>query len=101
MNGIDLLTHARLALIDGRPEDALTAISRFHDQGGGLDRDDVPRARYLLTELAALAESGREGVVAARQHLTTAIEVASGVAAYDSDGQRVRNPADRRRPMRF
>ena len=101
MNGIDLLVHARLALIDGRPEDALTAINRFHDQGDSLNHGEVPRARELLTELAALAESGREGVIAARQHLTTAIEVASGVAAYDSDGQRVRNPADRRPPMRF
>lgn len=101
MRHIDLLTQARQALLDGRPEDALAAMTGFHDQGHSLPRDDRPRARQLLAELAELAESGRIGVAAARQHIIAAVEVASGIAAYDRGGRRIHNPADRRPPMRF
>lgn len=101
MRGIDLLIHARQALIDGRPEDALSAMTRFHEHADMLDPDDAARAGHLLIELEKLAEAGRIGVGAARRQVIAAIEMASGVSSYDKGGQRIHNPADRRPPMRF
>lgn len=98
---VDLLDTAREALIAGRPEDALAAMTRFHELGPLHDPAAIRKAQQLLEELAVLAEAGRQGVAVARQGLAGAVELASGVATYDSHGQRAHAGTDRRRPMRF
>ncbi len=101
MSGLDLLRAAREALIEGRPDDALAAMTRFQALGPPGDSALIPQARRLLEELAALAEAGRQGVAAARQGVAGALELATGVATYDSHGQRAHAGTDRRKPMRF
>lgn len=101
MSGLDLLRIAREALIDGRPDDAIAAMTRFHDLGPPADSPLIPRAQQLLEELAALAEAGRQGVAAARQGLAGTVEMVTGVATYDNHGQRAHAGTDRRKPMRF
>ena len=101
MNGIDLLRDARDALIGGRPDDALAAITRFHEFGPPDDPANTAPIRHLLEELAGLAEAGQQGVAAARREIAAAIELAAGGATYDSRGQRARTDADRRKPLRF
>ena len=101
MSDIDLLHDAREALISGRPEDALAAITRFHELGPAHDSADTAAIRHLLEELGELAEAGRQGVAAARRGVEAAIELAAGGVTYDSQGQRARADADRRKPLRF
>lgn len=101
MSGLDLLRRAREALVAGRPEEALAAMTRFQQLAAPDDPATVAQARGLLEELAALAEAGRQGIAAARQGLAGAVELATGVATYDSRGQRAHAGTDRRRPMRF
>lgn len=101
MSPLDLLRDARAALIDGRPDDALAAITRFHEAGPPRDSADAAPIRHLLEELGALAEAGQQGVAAARRGVAAAIELAAGGATYDSRGQRARADADRRKPLRF
>lgn len=101
MSDLDLLHSARAALIEGRPDDALAAITRFHDQAAAPDPADAGRIRPLLEELAELAEAGRQGVAAARRGIADALELATGGTTYDRQGQRAHPDADRRRPLRF
>lgn len=101
MSGLDLLRLAREALVAGRPEDALAAMTRFQALAPTDDPALILQARSLLEELAGLAEAGRQGVAAARQGLAGAVELATGVATYDSSGQRAHAGTDRRKPMRF
>lgn len=101
MSNINLLYDAREALIGGRPEDALAAITRFHALGPPRESADTDPIRHLLEELAALAEAGQQGVAAARREVAAAIELAAGGVTYDSHGQRARTDADRRKPLRF
>lgn len=95
------LRDARRALIEGRPDDALAALHSFHDAPGEIGASEAEAIRTLLRELAELAEAGQQGIVAARNRLTGAVELACGVATYDSQGRRAHSAADRRRPMRF
>lgn len=101
MSGLDLLRSARKALIEGRPDDALAAMTRFQTLGVPDDSALIPQARQLLEEMADLSEAGRQGVASARQGLTGAVELATGVATYDRQGQRARAGTNRGKPMRF
>lgn len=101
MTALDLLAMARAALIGGRPEDALAAMTRFQALGAPVDPATHARIRHKLEELAELAEAGRQGVAAARAGVAGAVELATGVATYDSHGRRAHAGTDRRKPMRF
>lgn len=101
MKDIDLLHQARAALIEGRPDDALSAMTHFHALGAPHQSDDPLQIERLLEELGALAEAGQQGVAAARRGIAAVIELASGGVTYDRKGQRAPTNADRRKPLRF
>lgn len=101
MSALNNLIRARKALIAGQPDLAHAAICAFQDTHQNLSDSDAGTARLLLTELAGLAEAGQAGIADARACVAGALAGATGVATYDSRGQRSHAGTDRRRAMRF
>lgn len=75
---LSLLATARQALIEGRPEDAHNALTRFQELPSQPNTAEAHKTKRELEQLIDLAEAGRAGVTAARQGLIGAVEIATG-----------------------
>ncbi|MDO5631692.1 MAG: hypothetical protein Q4G22_07630 [Paracoccus sp. (in: a-proteobacteria)] len=87
---VDKLTRARVAIVDGRPAEALDIIESFVRtiEDEKIDHDQRDRMETMLVELRTLAQAAQSGAQSAMDQIADIIQAARSLRTYDSTGRR-------------